>query len=328
MAGVLLTGAGFSFNWGGKLAREVNTAIAMRVQDDPDLAALLRRLPNFEEALAELQNAAARSERGAKERLKKLEDGIVEVFRDMNRHLATKDFSFSKDVSMPAFLARFDAIFTLNQDLLIEAQYENPMRANLSLSPTRRWSGVVLPGIENAASGTSGAFYDPLIIERRPVASPRTTAIDPRYQPYFKLHGSMNWQDRDGERLLVMGGNKGTTRANHPILMWYGDKFVEMLSRPGARLMVMGYSFADDHINRLIQEGWENGGKTLSMFIVQPHGIQSLREVNLTSRPGSIFVPGRLDEITVFESTRPFRSTFDGSDPGELEMLVDYASER
>ena len=78
---VLLTGAGFSANWGGRLAREVNTAVARRVGDDANLAALLHRNPNFEEALAELQNAAAISTPGAKEQLQRLEAGIVRRVR-------------------------------------------------------------------------------------------------------------------------------------------------------------------------------------------------------------------------------------------------------
>src|SRR6266550_3469863 len=89
MAAILLTGAGFSFNWGGKLAKELNTAIMMKVQDDPQLVNLLRRNPNFEEALTELQNAAATSTRpDVKERLYRLETVIVEVFAVMNKNMA------------------------------------------------------------------------------------------------------------------------------------------------------------------------------------------------------------------------------------------------
>ena len=90
---VLLTGAGFSANWNGRLAREVNTAVALRVSNDTNLAALLHRNPNFEEALAELQNRVARSAPGAKEQLQRLEAGIVAVFDDMNKHLSTETFS-------------------------------------------------------------------------------------------------------------------------------------------------------------------------------------------------------------------------------------------
>ena len=99
MAAILLTGAGFSFNWGGKLAKELNTAIMMKVQDDPLLADLLRRNPNFEEALTELQNAAATSARAdAGERLRRLETVIVDVFAVMNKNLAATPFSFCEEI--------------------------------------------------------------------------------------------------------------------------------------------------------------------------------------------------------------------------------------
>src|SRR6266566_6264859 len=93
MNSILLTGAGFSANWGGRLAREVNTAVSRRVADDANLAALLHRNPNFEEALAELQNAAAISTAGAKDQLQRLEAGIVDVFDTMNGHLSAATFS-------------------------------------------------------------------------------------------------------------------------------------------------------------------------------------------------------------------------------------------
>jgi hypothetical protein len=114
-------------------------------------------------------------------------------------------------------------------------------------------------------------------VQRRPKPSPNATAIDPGFQPYFKLHGSMNWVGPSGGRLLVMGGNKTTTMRRHPILMWYAAKFVELLSKPGARLMVIGYGFRDNHINQLIYEAWQKGNQTMSMFIVHPDGREILK---------------------------------------------------
>jgi len=116
MNAVLLTGAGFSHNWGGRLAR--NSAVAMRLQGDRDLADLLRRNPNFEEALTELQNECAVSARPrACERLEKLEAAIVAAFGEMNRNLAAGSFNFCTDKKYSSFefLILFDAIFTLNQ---------------------------------------------------------------------------------------------------------------------------------------------------------------------------------------------------------------------
>src|SRR5260370_22672559 len=227
MNGVLLTGAGFSFNWGGRLAKEMNTAIALKLQNDSYLADLLRRNPNFEEALTELQNECAISSRsGSRERLKKLETARIDAFAEMNKHLAAAEFSFCHytEFLLPEFLALFDAIFTINQDLLLETQSLNPFRVDMSLVGSRKWSGGDLPATEPIPDPTRSGLYDPLTVQRCPKPSPNATPIDPRFQPYFKLHGSINWQDRSGGRLLVMGGNKPTTMQLHPILMWYGDE--------------------------------------------------------------------------------------------------------
>jgi hypothetical protein len=283
----------------------------------------------FEEALTELQNEVATSGRfGAPERLQKLETAVVDVFRDMNRSMAQAKFSFLDETgwTIPEFLTLFDAIFTLNQDLLLEKHYLIPPPVGLSLVSRGRWDLGVIPGMDELPNPAvaAGRLYDPLLAERRPVASPRGTVIAPRQQPYFKLHGSINWQANNGGRLL-MGGNKPTTMQSHRILMWYADKFAETLSRPNARLMVIGYGFGDGHINQLIHEAWEKGGKTLSIFIVHPDGREMLRKVNPTyGKP--IYCPGPLEEIVgAYDSTRPLRTTFDGSDPGEHDLLMQYA---
>ncbi len=122
-----------------------------------------------------------------------------------------------------------------------------------------------------------------------------------------------------------MGGNKPTTMQRHPILTWYAKKFAEAVAKPNARLMIIGYGFRDDHINRMICEGWQKGGNTLSMFIVHPDGREILKKINPTY--GKFCAPGPLEAITVYNSTRPFRSTF-GTDAAEHEMLIDYAAGR
>jgi hypothetical protein len=327
MNAVLLTGAGFSYNWGGRLAREMNTAIALRLQHDHNLADLLHRNPNFEEALTELQNEWAISCRlDAQESLKRLEVAIVEEFDEMNRNLARATFNFSASIefTLPEFLVLFDAIFTLNQDLLLEAQYlDNSNR--LSLTRSRRWLGGDLPGTEIIPDTSRTGPFDPLAVCRRPKASPQSSGIDPQHQPLFKLHGSTNWLDPNGGRLVIMGGNKPTTMRQHPTLMWYATKFSEYLSRPGARLMVIGYGFRDNHINQIIHDAWLKSGKTLSMFIVGPDGRGILRKVNPTyGKP--IYMPEPLEEITVYESTRPLPATFSGNDPGEHGLLIRYAA--
>ena len=160
----------------------------------------------------------------------------------------------------------FDAIFTLNQDLLLESVYLMPVGIGygLSLVQGTRWDIGVLPGVEAIPDPLVVGGYNVLRTHWRPVASPRSTVIESRQQPYYKLHGSTNWHDPSGRHLLVMGGNKPTAMQRHPILTWYAEKFAEAVSKPNARLMIIGYGFRDDHINRMICEGWEKGGRAHS----------------------------------------------------------------
>ena len=58
---------------------------------------------------------------------------------------------------------------------------------------------------------------------------------------------------------------------------------------------------------------------TLSMFIVHPDGREILKKVNPTDGP--------LEAITVYDSRRPFRSTFE-TDAAEHDILIDYATGR
>jgi hypothetical protein len=60
------------------------------------------------------------------------------------------------------------------------------------------------------------------------------------------------------------------------------------------------------------------------MFIVHPDGREILKKVNATyDKP--IYVPEPLEEIMAYDSTRSLRTTFGGNDPGEHDILVEYA---
>ena len=78
---------------------------------------------------------------------------------------------------------------------------------------------------------------------------PDNFSILPRDQPYIKLHGSFNWVDQENGALLILGGNKAENIRKHPLLVWYHQKFKEDLTAAGTRLMIIGYSFNDPHIN-------------------------------------------------------------------------------
>jgi hypothetical protein len=138
--------------------------------------------------------------------------------------------------------------------------------------------------------------------------SPSEFRTHQNIQPYFKLHGSWNWWAVHGEQMMVLGDNKVATIRHHPILSWYHEEFETYLSRPGVKLMLIGYGFNDQHINRTIHAAWAKH-QQLAMFIVHPRGWGVLNK----SHPLHIRVPDPLEEITnAGASTRLLSNTFAG----------------
>ena len=187
MPHVLLLGAGFSRNWGGWVASEAFEYLLGSPQLDDDIRGLLwGRKGGYEEALASLQSEPDPVHR---QRLTKLESAILQMFADMNEafsEMTESDFNFRNvpDLPVTSFLARFDAIFTLNQDLLIERQY---LAENLGmLLQPRGWQ---IPRMEPTTQPAATAIKE--VKEWRPMDVSKFV-VDANMQPYFKLHGSSN----------------------------------------------------------------------------------------------------------------------------------------
>jgi len=305
---VLLLGAGFSFNWGAPLAAEVSDSLLGQVGRDAHLQAVLRRHPrNFENALSEVQRdyLDATTSAEAKQRLERMQAAITTMFDRLNATFEPpRDFEFCYDVhfSVSRFLAKFDSIFNLNQDMLLEMRYSGQI---LTASGVR-WDGFASPGMRPLPDPLLTGIGDSYKRRWSPLAPP--FSVSPRIQPHFKIHGSSNWVTADGRDLLVMGGDKALTIREHEVLRWYYQEFQERLAIGGTRLMVIGYSFSDGHINEAITEAARKGMLT-GMFLVDPKGWDVLGP----PQPRPINVPSPLDEVPrLGGSARPFRATFAG----------------
>ncbi len=324
MTFVLLTGAGFSRNWGGWLASEAFEYLLGCSEIDDELRKMLwksKSAGGFEDTLSDLQGEYARSaEPVTKKKLDTLESALVGMFNAMDNAFEIAQFENIHDVRflISAFLNRFDAIFTLNQDLLLELHYFDN---SIALSSGRRFNGWQMPGTR--LLHPNPPYHNPSLAKRAPRA-PDKTAFQEQggLQPYYKLHGSSNWRTDAGERMLVMGGNKSVTINQHPLLSWYNKKFVEYLGRPQVRLMVIGYSFSDEHINRTIMDAAGKGH--LQLFIVDPQGVDVLDKLParvLMRVAGPLMTA--LNPHLIGASRRSLRTIF-GSDPVEFGKLMRF----
>jgi hypothetical protein len=264
----------------------------------------------FEDALAELQQAytLSRNDR-TKKPLEDLRAAIVGMFNYMN--LAFDGVEFEPQDQMQYlvgdFLRRFDAIFTLNQDLLLERHY--PVN-NIGASQLRKWHGWQIPGIKPFNPSPHGSDPTPAPARVQMPDDPANFKERPGAQPYYKLHGSTNWIGGGAgqERLLIMGGNKALEINQYPLLTWYHKQFEEYLAR-STRLMVIGYSFSDLHTNQAILRAASKGA--LRLFIIDPQGVDVLNKQD----PRHIQVPTDLMGLNPYiigASRRSLMTTFAG----------------
>jgi hypothetical protein len=160
-------------------------------------------------------------------------------------------------------------IFNLNQDLLLERHYFNN---NVMLSDRRtgRWNGWEIIGVKKRQMATAG-FIVPGEENVGIWVPHEDPVVHERSQPYIKLHGSSNWRDARDTRIWVMGTNKRVTLGHFPFLTKLHDLFRQYLSNGPVRLMVIGYSFNDEHVNEMIMCAAERG--QLQLFIIDPLGI-------------------------------------------------------
>jgi hypothetical protein len=300
---ILLTGAGFSRNWGGMLTPEVFQYLLGCDELDVELRRLLLRDRSFEDALAALQNAP---DVDSKRRHDQLTSALVGMFNRMGLAFMQREFEFRSPpdarYSLTNFLMRFDAIFTLNQDTLLEQKY-------IPLVGPPKWGRAHLPGVKYPGNPQfTGSVHDRIAVME---PNPSDFRLSPGVQPYIKLHGSTNWNDGpSGRRILIMGGQKAVSINQFPILRWYHQEFRKMLMRPGARLMVTGYSFSDIHINDAIMDAVKQSD--LKIFLVDPLGDKILDK-----REPRAMIPDHPDPLVeiilprlIGISQQPIASTF------------------
>ena len=196
MRNIALLGAGFSFNWGGWLANEVFEYLigTPEVLANPALRDLLwrHRSHGFEDALAELQRdilakpglsldvTTSNNKLPLRALFDSFQSAVTRMFDEMNAGYMNVQHFWRPDRarSIGDFLPRFDAIFTLNQDLLLEHLYV----LELARTGSEKWNGAELPGMQRASRVSErGGELD---VKRQEVLPRGAESRDGRYAAY------------------------------------------------------------------------------------------------------------------------------------------------
>jgi SIR2-like domain len=253
---MLLLGAGFSKNWGGRLAKEVwadvFTSKAVQVRERVRQALLKER--SFEAVMEDVLTGKTYDS----EDRKAIIDAVTGTFRRMDelysQNMITVTSRRINYYTLISFLSKFSGsvLFTLNQDTLIEKllQLHHHIRFDTPNVPPHNQvsdEGPVLPILPNSEGIT-----------------------------FIKLHGSYNWATSDGTPVMVIGINKSAQISGSWLLTKYRNTFQAELKTGGVKLFVAGYSFSDEHVNESIAMAVKQ--YQCKIFIWDPvHPLDSLK---------------------------------------------------
>lgn len=288
---VLLTGAGFSKDFGGYLATEMWSVIFSQpeIARDRDLRAHLLSQLNYEMAY----NDVMHSGNFGSEAQAAFTTAIRRSYQQMHEAELRKPASRVCRAIVGAFGGSGSEergfVFTLNQDLFMERFFTNGSDSLFDLS---------VPGISNfgcfrgTLPETQTDEYKFHLPDNETVERLQSGFWNDRVYGHFvylKLHGSYWWKSSDGSDAMVVGGEKVDLIEHEPYIKWSHSVFEKILSGPACDLVVIGYGFGDRHINKVIANAILE--HKLKLYIVSPEPPEELRNKlipihgNLTQMP-------------------------------------------
>jgi hypothetical protein len=291
---ILFSGAGFTKNFGGLLAKEMWSKIYnnSEVQGQHRLKNLLLSDFDYESIYHKVINGDYTDEE--KDTINTAIYNAYQVLDDISR-----EWTYRNDVSNPVniygvnkLIERFSGVnneigffFTLNQDIFIERRFKSIKTA------------FIHPGVPNIPDAH-------IITSRLPIKKEdfiylpkldklKTTSVNHFLKNtihYVKLHGSFGWMSSKGANSYVIGKEKEQQVADEPLLSWYFELFKNALSKPNRKLFLIGYGFRDQHINEVFVDSIKKSG--LRWFVISPSD-QSEFISNLQSvKYGDILIEG------------------------------------
>lgn len=259
---ILLTGAGFTKDFGGFLAKEMWSWIFNypKIKKYPNLSNLLKNENDFD--YESIYYKVVESDKFDKNEKHAITNAIRAAYEKLDKKLlAYKHGKHPVSINeVNKFIARFawnrpqkGFFFTLNQDRFIERYFSSSDYSIVTL-------GVQKPLITDLTD------YDDILLPDS-IESMVNKISDAQFF-YVKLHGSYKWKSGGGSDRMVIGKNKKGQIEKEPILKYYLDCFKEVLSSGNIKLFVIGYGFGDEHINEIVAEAIKNNN--LKLYVLNP----------------------------------------------------------
>lgn len=279
---ILLTGAGFTRNFGGFLADGMWSHIFNhpQIQNRQTIRDVLLRDFNYESIYNRiLKGPADKFNDSEKEAIrvavdgayKRLDHSIINYLSPPHE-ITLGNYLYATNRFLDRFSGERNTIsffFTLNQDILIERFYESSQKPFVLLNVQR----VPATGdSEKQRHNLEGADYITLNPSSK-LSNKPANDLSPNEFHYIKLHGSLNWRSSDGSNLMVIGEDKEQIIKSEPLLTNYFEIFKGVLCENERRLLIIGYGFRDKHINEIIATAVKEHG--LKLYVVSPEPPES-----------------------------------------------------
>jgi hypothetical protein len=262
----LLTGAGFSHDFGGYLAEEMWGEIFNHetVKNQSNLADITSTDFDYESIYYKIHSDSKYNDTEKKA----IDDAISQAYNSIDSKIQNAGrsnhgsliYEVNKMIESFSSNSQFGGggfFFTLNQDYFIERWFSS---SNIHLHH---------PYINNAAGwhmGDKNFKNNYVVAPKEPLQHEESLNVANLH--YIKLHGSFNWKRSDGLNLMIIGQDKEKRISEEPLLTCYSTIFECNLNKENVRLLVIGYGFRDDHINKVIANAMIKYG--LKLVIVAP----------------------------------------------------------
>lgn len=276
---IVLTGAGSSVEIGGKTMADLWEAVEGSseitfsdvktiVSDSPDDEDFVKN-KNLEELLSRLQ--IEKMAKGASSDIEGFIKTIEKIIVQNCRFVPSENFPHKNFLNKILQSRKKNVprckVFTLNYDESFEKAADDI-------------GAVVIDGFSFSQKGEFRSVdFDLDIVQREQSRIHNEENFYKKVFHLYKLHGSVNWEKPSGvekkilkkdspeEALLVYpNSSKYEESYNMPFFEMIA-RFQMALRRQNTTLLIVGYSFGDEHINRIIEEAI-NINESLNVFVI------------------------------------------------------------
>lgn len=187
-----------------------------------------------------------------------ISQAIKEVLKRMDEDMAVYRRLNEQPMSISAYqllLSKFfdgGVVFTLNHDLWFE-RFLTDQRG-------KRMNVVGLSKCDQIDNLQTDWFPGPMN-EPKMQVTPQAKYCHVRHDALnlIKLHGGLNWANEKGT-LMIMGDDKETSINSNPIFCKL-NRLQDCYLGKAKRIMIFGYGFRDDHVNKTLLEAANRGAE-------------------------------------------------------------------